>query len=591
MLVEIRSTVEDYVRVVSSITGVNAEVLDRNLVRVAVAGHQIREACADEVYRHVLRIRRPFVLETPRQHHICRQCPERDWCNTTLMMCAPIVNGDDVHGVFGLACEDEASRDRLHQNRDVYTGFLEQCAEFIAHKIRDRRVLERSKDFLDIMLRILDVNSRGIIIFNAHGGISYLNSVARRELGLEEKTGLPTDVVMRRTGEKFADLEEFVMEHGDRKMPLAGQMVNLNTKDGNRESAGDPHFSSVFTFESLPRITSRTTFAAFGDSAEGSGLDALMGSSAPLMELKKQIRRVASSPSTVFITGESGTGKELVARAIHSAGDRTDKPFIGVNCGAIPDSLLESELFGYAGGAFTGASTKGRIGKFELAHKGVLFLDEVTTMPLYLQVKLLRALQERSFARLGSNRLIEVDIRIIAAANEDPARCVAEGRFREDLYYRLNVIPLYLPPLRQRHGDIALLTDHFLGKYSKLFGKPEPAIAPELRAALATYGWPGNVREFENTMEFMINMITDGDMLTPDLLPTHVRKALTGSTASNCAGMDTEIVPLAELERRAIDAAIARFGNDTSGKRAAAVALGIGVATLYRKIKEERGES
>ena len=166
---------------------------------------------------------------------------------------------------------------------------------------------------------------------------------------------------------------------------------------------------------------------------------------------------VPEDTGAVLVAGESGTGKELVARAIHAASGRRDKPFIGINCGAIPDALLESELFGYTGGAFTGASAKGRIGKFELAHKGVLFLDEISTMPLYLQVKLLRVLQERAFTRLGSNRLIEVDIRIIAATNEDLAGAVRQGRFREDLFYRLNVIPLQVPPLRDRHGDIELL--------------------------------------------------------------------------------------------------------------------------------------
>lgn len=588
MLKIIQSTVEDYVRIVSRVTGVNAEVLDKNLVRVAASGRHVRDACADEVYRHVLRIRRSFVLENPRQHHICIRCPDRDWCETTLALCAPIVDGEDVLGVFGLSCVDKESRERLLENRESYIAFLEQCAEFIRSKIRDRQNLDRSKAFLDIMLHILDVNARGILIFNAKGGISYLNDVARRELGLENESGLPTDVVMRRTGEKFTDLEEFVMEHKGRKVALAGQLVPLGT-DGK---PADPHFFSVFTFESLPRIASRTSFATFGHSPEASGLDSLRGSSPPLLELKKQIQRVASSPSTVFITGESGTGKEMVARAIHACGDRADKPFIGVNCGAIPDSLLESELFGYAGGAFTGASNKGRIGKFELAHKGVIFLDEITTMPLYLQVKLLRALQERAFARLGSNRLIEVDIRVIAAANEDPARCVAEGRFRDDLYYRLNVIPLYLPPLRQRAGDVTLLAEFFLSKYCTLFGKPVPAMLPELRAALETYSWPGNVREFENTMEFMVNMMPDGGKLGPELLPAHIRKALAAPAMAALhlpdvnPNMAPDILPLAELERRAIDQALARFGTDTNGKRAAAAALGIGVATLYRKLKE-----
>ena len=317
-----------------------------------------------------------------------------------------------------------------------------------------------------------------------------------------------------------------------------------------------------------------------------------VGQSPAYLALLRNVREVSASSANVLITGESGTGKELVARAIHAASGRRDKPFIGINCGAIPDALLESELFGYTGGAFTGASAKGRIGKFELAHKGVLFLDEISTMPLYLQVKLLRVLQERAFTRLGSNRLIEVDIRIIAATNEDLAGAVRQGRFREDLFYRLNVIPLQVPPLRDRHGDIELLSSHFLARYSARFNKPVPSLGPDMLAALSAYPWPGNVREFENVMEFMVNMAPSGGVLHPDMLPASVRGALPSSAPSPSAPLPPGgIIPLRDLERNAILDAVRRCGDDTPGKKAAAAALGIGVATLYRKLKEYEDEA
>ncbi|MEI3479395.1 MAG: sigma 54-interacting transcriptional regulator [Bilophila sp.] len=312
-----------------------------------------------------------------------------------------------------------------------------------------------------------------------------------------------------------------------------------------------------------------------------------------MLKLKEDIRRLAGSGSTVLISGESGTGKELVARAIHAASERRDCPFIGINCGAIPDALLESELFGYAGGAFTGASARGRIGKFELAHRGVLFLDEIGTMPLSLQVKLLRVLQERAFTRLGSNRLIEVDIRIIAAANEDLAEAVRQGRFREDLFYRLNVIPLHVPPLRERRDDIGPLSEHFLARYSARFGKPRPTLGPGMEAVLGAHVWPGNVREFENVMEYLVNMAPADGVLRPDMLPPSVRGASAAFAektvpphALDHALEGGPLLPLRELERRAILEAVRRCGDDTPGKKAAAAALGIGVATLYRKLKE-----
>jgi DNA-binding NtrC family response regulator len=242
--------------------------------------------------------------------------------------------------------------------------------------------------------------------------------------------------------------------------------------------------------------------------ARHEGLDELVGGSPPMRRVYEVIRQVATSTATVLITGESGTGKELIARAIHRQGPRADRPFVAVNCGALPSELLESELFGHERGAFTGAHAR-KLGKFEVAHGGTLFLDEVGTLRLDLQPKLLRAIQSREVERLGGTRSTRVDVRFIAATNAELRQAVTEGRFREDLYYRLNVLPIAVPPLRDRREDVVPLARHFLAKYARQFGKPVTQISPGALTLLQQYQWPGNVRELENIIQRSVALSSD----------------------------------------------------------------------------------
>ena len=300
-----------------------------------------------------------------------------------------------------------------------------------------------------------------------------------------------------------------------------------------------------------------------------------------MRQLKAKVLKIAASHSTVLITGESGTGKEMFARAIHAESSRQNYPFVAINCGAIPDTLLESELFGYVKGAFTGADPRGKIGKFELANKGVIFLDEIGDMPLYLQVKLLRVLQERKITRIGSNQVIDIDVRVIAATNKDLRAMIKENKFREDLFYRLNVIPLEIPPLRERKEDIAELVMFLVAKYARLFNKKVTGVDEETMRILERYSWPGNVRELENTVEFMINMMEGDGILTTATLPKNLLEHRSEQT-----NREYPIRPLKEIEREAIEQALKIYGVTTRGKQLAARQLGIGIATLYRKIEE-----
>lgn len=246
----------------------------------------------------------------------------------------------------------------------------------------------------------------------------------------------------------------------------------------------------------------------------------IIGQSTTLAEVFKVLGKVAPTDSTVLVTGESGTGKELLVRALHANSKRADKPFVPINCGAIPKELLESELFGHEKGAFTHA-IRSRPGRFELADGGTIFLDEIGEMDLSLQVKILRVLQEKEIERVGGTGSKKVDVRVVAATNRDLEREVAEGRFREDLYYRLNVIPLHLPPLRERGGDVLLLAGHFLEADCKKKERPPLTLSPDTRRILSAYSWPGNVRELENFME-RLSILVDGDTVMPSDLPAKI---------------------------------------------------------------------
>ena len=320
-------------------------------------------------------------------------------------------------------------------------------------------------------------------------------------------------------------------------------------------------------------------------------LEDIISKSEKMSKLKEKIRKIAKTQSTVLITGESGTGKELVARAIHSCGDRAKQPFIAINCGAIPENLLGSELFGYVKGAFSGASNEGRVGKFELANNGVIFLDEIGEMPFFLQVKLLRVLQERTIVRIGSNKLINLNIRVIAATNKNLLKLVKEGKFREDLYYRLNVIPLKVPALRERQEDILLLGDYLNTKYSKSLGSSKIVMDDDINEIFLKHSWPGNVRELENSVEFLLNMSDENGNIDEE-----TREDLKRNLKSNSKYddkilekkviEDDEIITLEESEKRLISKALRIYGSDTTGKNICAEKLGIGIATLYRKIEK-----
>ncbi len=335
----------------------------------------------------------------------------------------------------------------------------------------------------------------------------------------------------------------------------------------------------------------------------GPPIPALIGNSQAMEVVYRTIRRVARTSASVLLLGETGTGKELVATAIHRLSLRQGGPFVRVNCGALSESLLESELFGHMRGAFTGA-VNNRTGRFEAAHGGTIFLDEINSTSLKLQVKLLRVLQEREFERVGDTETIRVDTRVIAASNCDLTQEVAENRFREDLYWRLNVVPVHIPALRQRKEDVPLLVSHFLNVYNEANDRYVVHIQPAAMQALQDYDWPGNVRELQNYIERAVVM-ADGDELTTELLPPHLTSGKTPSINPRLRGADLESLTHAVVERGLSDAGpqednlyakiVSRVERELIAQvmlscnqvqTKAATRLGINRNTLHKKLKE-----
>lgn len=306
-------------------------------------------------------------------------------------------------------------------------------------------------------------------------------------------------------------------------------------------------------------------------------LENIIGESDSICSAKAIVKKAAHTNSNILILGESGTGKEIFAHAIHLESNRYEGPFVKVNCAAIPSDLLESELFGYEAGAFTGARKEGKIGKFEIANEGTIFLDEIGDMPLHMQVKLLRVIQEREVEKVGGVATKKINIRIIAATNRNLEKLVSEGKFREDLYYRLNVVTIEIPPLRERGNDIILISNHLIKKLSVNLDKKVKGMSKEAEQYLKTYEWKGNVRELENVLERAINIMGDSDIIDVDDLP----KEITGKKASIIPKRLQDV--LEESEKNAIILALrATDGNKTK----AAKILGIGRTSLYEKIEK-----
>lgn len=581
----VQAAVVSYAGIISKIAGVDVEVVDENLYRVAgtgmfAAGVDTSMAQEGYVYRKVLETGKRRVIYQPGEELVCQGCPNFLHCPEEIELAMPILAEGHPIGVIGLVGSSRDQKLHILENEALFLELIEQIADFISVKAMERERDLQREALLSTLNATLGHIQQGILILGKDFQVTDCNRAATEQLETPSLVG--ERILLEATGDNLAKYTEYSLTVLGRQYRLMG--TYLPVPQPTRE------YQSVLIFYRSREIKERYFETAVLPAVDKTSI---IGSSPATLKLKEEISQVAKSTSTVLITGESGTGKEMVATSIWRESDRRNKRFIALNCAAIPESIMESELFGYVKGAFTGADPNGRMGKFELANEGVIFLDEIGDMPLYLQSKLLRVLQERKIVRIGSNQLMDIDVRVIAATNKDLKKMVREKRFREDLYYRLDVIPLRVAPLRERLEDIEDLALFYSQRFAQKFGKKAPRLTEEVMDALKRYRWPGNVRELENAVEYMANLMGEDGTLDVSMLPEDVR---TGSRdpvvrTENVPGEQNgagQILSLQELEKNAIRQALLQCGGHTAGKALAAKKLGIGLATLYRKIQQYR---
>ncbi|MDW7740220.1 MAG: sigma 54-interacting transcriptional regulator [Bacillota bacterium] len=512
----------------------------------------------------------------------CADCDYSARCDVLAFMMMPILFNEEKIGSISLLALTEQQRRKLLNQYEKMQNFLNKLCNMITISLNEKKMESRITSLMNQFRDVINSVYEGVIAFNSQGRITNINNAARQILSLKLDSHLGehisvlfpdfnlNEVFNRQETEDDSQYygKEIIYIDSDNEQLRLYYNITLMYEDDRISGAVISFRKKEEVEEMANRIikeNKKTTFSG------------IIGTSSELNEIKKKMKLIASTDSTVLIRGETGTGKSVFARAIHEESPRRGKPFISISCAAIPAPLLESELFGYEEGAFTGARKGGKPGKFEMAHEGTIFLDEIGDMPLDFQVKLLHVIENKNIARIGGVSFRDVDVRIIAATNRNLEELIGEGKFREDLFYRINVIPFTLPLLRDRKDDILLLMHHFLDYYSKRLNKNVIGFQDDAREAMLVYPWPGNVRELENAIEYAINIESDSKISRkslPEKITRHYGVADPGGFED-----------LTILEKKAIKAALLKYGNTTFGKEKAASALGISRATLYRKLK------
>lgn len=585
MIDQIRDELQQIAETVKAIVDIDVTILDKNLLRLAGTGAYKSKVGTfgpkNSVFEKCLTTGMQYLITDPKQCNECDICDVRDDCEEKAAVCFPIVIDENVEGVIGLIIFDEEKKENFLKKKESYIDFDKRLSELISSKIKEKNISHKLQYKSKELLTVIDSVNEGIIILDKDNNIVSINRYIKDKFKIKysELIGKPAPRILpQQIAEKMKksvcgiEEEQLSLSFGGREFEFLFSMRPIVL---DKEAEG-----AVITFKDFNKLQ-RSVFSA-SEKNPLMTFNGIIGSSLKFSQVKEQAKMIAGQSMPVLLLGESGTGKELFARAIHSESDRKNKIFMAINCGAIPESLVESELFGYEKGAFTGASSNGKMGKFELAKDGTIFLDEIGDLPLHMQVKLLRVLEEKELTRVGGSNAIKVNPRIIAATNKDLKEMVERKEFREDLFYRLNVIPINIPPLRERPQDIPELAEYFVRRYNAIYDKDITGFTDEARNALLAYSWPGNVRELQNLVEYAINF-EKGNKIGLDVIKNRIAE---GKEEFRNGGNSLKEM-VAEYEKKIINDMIKCYGEGTEAKRIIAEKLGISTATLYRKLEQQ----
>ncbi|EEV4657489.1 sigma 54-interacting transcriptional regulator [Escherichia coli] len=570
VLMQIQPTIQRFARMLASVLQV--EIVDENLCRVAGTG-AYGKFLGRQLSGHVLETKTEKVVTQSRFDPLCEGCDSKENCREKAFLGTPVILQDRCVGVISLIAVTHEQQEHISDNLREFSDYVRHISTIFVSKLLEDQ--GPGDNISKIFATMIDNMDQGVLVVDDESRVQFVNQTALKTLGVVQNNIIGKPIRFRPLTFE-SNFTHGHMQHivswDDKSELIIGQLHNIQ---------GRQLFLMAFH-------QSHTSFSV-ANAPDEPHIEQLVGECRVMRQLKRLISRIAPSPSSVMVVGESGTGKEVVARAIHKLSGRRNKPFIAINCAAIPEQLLESELFGYVKGAFTGASANGKTGLIQAANTGTLFLDEIGDMPLMLQAKLLRAIEAREILPIGASSPIQVDIRIISATNQNLAQFIAEGKFREDLFYRLNVIPITLPPLRERQEDIELLVHYFLHLHTRRLGSVYPGIAPDVVEILRKHRWPGNLRELSNLMEYLVNVVPSGEVIDSTLLPPNLlnngtteQSDVTEVSEAHLSLDDAGGTALEEMEKQMIREALSRHNS----KKQVADELGIGIATLYRKIKK-----